>query len=199
MRRGLLLVSAAAVAAACGDSTSPGNEANFAFVVEGDANRSVQGDTAVFGGGVDPFTGDPTWVLDLHTGDIAELQGVAFLGAGGRPGTGTYSIVPFIQPSDIEADAFGAVVVISPTDEVPVGFVGDAVSGTLTISVSTEESVQGSFEFAAEGLVGETGQALVEGAATVSGTFSAVPSEVFAPSTREELLLQRYRTHRTPD
>ena len=199
MRRGLLLLGAAALAAACGDSTSPGGEATFAFVFQGDANGAVQGDTAVFGGGVDPFSDDSTWVLDLHTGATGALQGVAFLTFGGRPGAGSYPIVQFDELSDIEAGSFGSVVVISPTSEVPIGFVGDAVSGTLTISSSTAELVEGSFEMEAAGVAGETTETVEDGRVSVAGTFTAVPLEVLVPSTSRALLLQRYRTHRIPE
>ncbi len=198
MRKGMMLLVSGVLAAACSDSTAPGREATFAFVVRGDVSGAVQGDTAVFGGGVDPFNGDSTWVLDLHTGELAALQGVAFLTLGGRPEAGSYPIVQFTEPSDLEGNSFGSVVVISPTDEVPVGFVGDAVSGTLTITSSAAELVEGSFELAANGKVGESADALDDGRVTVAGTFSAVPFEVLAPSTSRSLLLRRFRTPRLP-
>jgi hypothetical protein len=198
MHRRLALLTAAAATAACGDSTSPGSQATFAFVVQGDANGAVRGDTAVFGGGVDPFNGDSTWVLDLHAGSGNDLQGVAFLTLGGRPAAGSHPIVPFTEPSELEDGSFGSVVVLSPTDEVPIGFVGDAVSGTLTISSSTAEQVKGSFEMEAAGVAGETTETVEDGRVTVAGTFTAVPLAVLVPSAGEVTLLQWYRARALP-
>lgn len=165
-------------AAACGNGDNgmgPG-QGEFEVEVSGDVTASFNG-TALHGESTDPNTQEQGWVLLLTTGDPNDVNSVFVVRLGGRPGTGTYSLVDISTTGDLDVGDWAAVVTLSVSGQLT--YVGGSLSGTVTITSSSGERVQGNFTIQVTGQDPNNPQQMAD--ATVTGTFDATSSTVGFP------------------
>lgn len=87
---------------------------------------------------------------------------------GSRPGTGSYALVDPEAEGQLEPDDWAAILLL---DVGQFGFGAYAASGTVTVTSSSTERVEGTFEIEVTGIDPSTRQ---EVTATVTGWFEAV-------------------------
>jgi hypothetical protein len=136
-------------------------------LVSGGINANFTGTS--FWSVVDDDDDGPMFILLVINGDLDDLddsqfEGVILGGIGTRPGTGTYPLVGFEEE---EQGSYEAIYVRSLGESMNFVF---SETGTLTITGSTVQRVEGSFTFAGQvySLFSPTDQT-----ATVAGGFNA--------------------------
>lgn len=175
--RHYLLLAALATLAACGgdDNTGPdgndggSNSATFQMTLDGDIDHSMTGPVAFAGQPADPETETPAlFAIGGGTAqeDTPNSGAFAFFRENeARPGTGEYEIG---SVDDENGDIFYAII-FTGTDETLRAWGSE--SGTLKITKSTSDRLEGSFTFTATGgLITGPGDETV----TITGTFKAV-------------------------
>ena len=168
--RATALVSALAlVACSSDDPTNPGGvNGSFSATITGGVTASFSG--VAIQGEADVEQGQPGWVLllgDASTG----ANSIFIVHYGSRPTNGTYQLIDLIQeflPGD-----WGAVIFLDDGTTIP--YAGFSLSGTVTITSSSPDRVEGTYNFQ----VSDGGLPPV--VATVTGTFSAVSGAVNLP------------------
>jgi hypothetical protein len=155
IHRILGLVSAVALSTACGgsdgnDGLSPGGSSASSFTA-----TLVGGSPGVFSGSSSAAIGSGLFGIGLTTADGKFL--LSFARAGTRPAAGAYSL------GDNPLTGFSASLDVGPPQ-----VIYTSMSGTLTITESTVNSIKGTFSFNAAVSVGSGPPT------TVSGSFAAV-------------------------
>lgn len=152
--------------AACDDKDDPSgpqSDREYSATVTGALSESIEG-PAFFG--TDTSEGEPVFVIGL--GSQASEHVIALVREGSaRPGVGSYDIS---DPFEVQgAGDFTAIHIVGEGDVLVASFI--ATSGTLTITESTTSRLRGTFQYEAEGFIGEDSEDPVT--VTVSGSFDA--------------------------
>ena len=171
------VVAAALAFGACGGDGDPvgvgpgnggGDEGSFSATVSGDITASFNG-TAFHGEATDSGSGDQAWILALNTDDPNSGNSVLVFRLAGRPGTGTYDLKDLVSSGGLEDGEWGAIVTVGQGGGLVFG--AFSVSGTVTISSSSESRVQGTFSIQVTAVDPSNPQQQLS--ATVTGTFDA--------------------------
>ena len=176
LRAMALVGGLALVACSSDDPTTPPGTGSFSATVTGGVTASFSG-VAVQGGG-DLGTGQLGWALAL--GDLSTSTGasnlIGFVLNGSRPGPGTYQLIDFATAPGFLPGEWLAFLALG--DGTTLSYIGFSVSGTVTITSSSAELVEGTYNFQ----VSDGGQPPV--VATVIGNFSAVAGDVSIPALK---------------
>lgn len=171
--RGLAAVLALSLVAACSDdedgdgATGPDtSEGTFTATVSGDVDASIQGEAA-WGGATDPETGDQAWVVAL--GDESQNAVLVVHIGDDQPNEQSYSLADITGTQDFEAGTAALIVVTIDSSTLSVGSTG----GSITVTSSSSDRVQGTFSITASGVLLENGMS-TEVDVTISGEFDAV-------------------------
>lgn len=161
----------------CGDDdpTSP-TESRFTAQAEGAVTTSFDG-AAFFGQGQDA-QGEPVFTIVLATALGEQIIGFARPGTS-RPAVGEYTLV---ASEERPADQWYGVYLRGTGDTVTDLFVSSV--GTLRITSSSSQRLEGTFEFVGQRLstTGTPTEDPVE--ATFTGSFEAIPDARFAAGSR---------------
>lgn len=176
------LVGALALGACSGDDTTTGSgggggaNGSFTATVTGGVTGSFSGDAIQAETPLDPNTGQQGWVLLLGSASGA-ANTVFIVRASSRPGTGSYSLVDLNVSGGLTNNQWGGLIFMGAGTSL--AFVGISVSGSITITSSSADRVDGTFDFQVTGSDPSNPQQQVT--ATVTGSFSAVGSAVNFP------------------
>ena len=162
-----------------GDNDDDNNQppGSFSIVVAGDMDLEMDG-FAFFGEAEHPDTGEDVFVIYFsESANPSNPQGRwAFVGRNsGRPGTGTFSFVNGELDGELPDDQFILVMTVGSVGAGSSTFVSD--SGELSITSSSSNRVEGSFEVTATGFEisgGGTGEELN---VTIEGSFDALGND----------------------
>lgn len=176
----LLAVALPACDSNGGDDDDDQQFGTFSLEISGDAELSMEG-FAFFGEAEDPDTDEQVFVIYFsETADVSATDATWALLArtSGRPGTGSYTIVDLNQgEDDIPDEEFMMMATVGATQATSVTYIADG--GTLNISQSNSNRVQGSFTTTASGFNLGTGEEIN---VTIEGSFDAFGSDdVFVP------------------
>lgn len=176
LRVSLCLLLAVAACSSSDDGTGPdeNSQGTFTATLSGPVNTSLSGYAWQSGTIVDQQSNQQGWVLFLGTN--ANASAVYIIRQGSRPGPGTYSMVDLNQTGDLSDGQFGGIATVSLGGTQT--FAGFTSGGTITISSSSEERVQGTFNLQFTGFDPNT---QLEVTATASGSFNAVANAVVFP------------------
>lgn len=150
---------------------------SFAIVVTGDTDFELDG-FAFFGEAEDPETGEDVFVIYFsENANPSSTQGTwAFVGRNSaRPGTGTFTFVNGELDDEIPAEQFVLVMNVGSGGAGSSTFVSD--SGELTITSSSSNRVEGSFDVTATGFQVTGGGAGEELSVSIEGSFDAIGSD----------------------
>ena len=173
--------------AACGGDDDPAGldpdtqfAGNFTATFSGVTSATTSG-VAIFGSGVDPSSGTPTWVVYLVTdanNPGASAEAIYFVGQN-TLGVQTYSLT---NPADNNGTAASGVTGMGfITSQTEFGtFVSD--NGTLQITSMDSNRLDGTFTFSGTGNLLSGGQPQ-EGAFTIQGSFQAQNGNFILPPT----------------
>jgi hypothetical protein len=193
--RGSLASILFVVATACSDATGPVIDPEppvGSFTAE--LSELVEGSLAGAASWSEP-AGD-RWMMTLVTPDGSARIGFAAPDGAGRPRAGVHSLVDHATADDGAAPgAYLMARVELPPDVVPGSAAFDFLVGTLTVTESTEDRVEGHFELATS-VAGQPTQALV-----VLGAFESIRVEqADARAPFRTLIAPRFRGNvgRTP-
>ncbi len=176
----MALVSALALVACSSDDptgTGGGNgggNGSFNANVTGGVTASFSGVAAQGEGPVE--AGQQGWILAL--GDFTTIANnsivVELLGT--RPPNGTYQLIDVVAAGDLLPGEWAGFLFLG--DGTTISYFGSSVSGTVTITSSSADRVEGTYDFQ----VSDGGNPAV--VATVTGSFSAVGGVVNLPGAR---------------
>ncbi len=180
--RAMALVSGLAlVACSSDDPTNPGGggsggggTGSFSATVTGGVTASFSG--VAVQAEEDIGTGQLGWIIGLGDPSADASNLIAFVLNGSRPGPGTYQLIDLATAPDFLPGEWIAFLTLGG-GMTTVSYLGFSVSGTVTITSSSAELVEGSYNFQ----VSDGGQPPV--VATVTGTFSAVSGAVNLPAS----------------
>lgn len=177
------LVGALALGACSGDDTPTGSggggggaAGSFTVDVTGGVTGSFSGSAVQAETPVDPSTGQQGWVIFLGSAS-GTADGAFIVRAGSRPGTGSYSVADLNTSTGLTNDQWGALITLGSGTSL--AFLGLSVSGSITITSSSADRVEGTLDFQVTGSDPSNPQQQVT--ATVTGNFSAVGSTVNFP------------------
>jgi hypothetical protein len=117
-----------------------------------------------------------TWQIEIadYTNFHVNIAQNSFEGPVSRPGPGTYDI-GHASDADFEAEYSNTEGGLNDDHSYSTSFLFEVVGGTLTIDSSSDERVEGSFEFVAAHI---DSWEEPEGTVTVTGTFSAINEDL---------------------
>ena len=171
----MALVSALALVACSSDDPTGngGGNGSFNATVTGGVAGSFSGVAAQGEGPVE--AGQQGWILAL--GDVTtSANSIVVARLGTRPPVGTYQLIDLVSAGAfLPGDWGGFLFLVGPTD---ISYFGFSVSGTVTITSSSADRVEGTFDFQ----VSDGGNPPV--VATVTGSFIAVGGVVNLPGVR---------------
>ena len=170
----LATVAVALTVISCGDSTGPSEVGGpHSYTVTGDIEGMFEGNAAVFGLQADD-QGIGQWFINTLELVESNIQGVSIVYNGQNPGTGTFAIADVdLQP--LPQNEFGAFLALVANSEEP-GYVGNSLSGTITISENTSTSVKATFEFTANGVAKPLDGPSESASVLVTGQVDAIPA-----------------------
>lgn len=180
------VIGALALGACSGDNTPTGTGGGggggggaggtFNATVTGGVTASFSGTAVQTETPIDPSTSQAGWVLLL--GASSGTGNVVFIvRLGTRPGNGTYSLADLSTTTDLNNDEWGAILLLGSAASAT--FSGISVSGTVTITSSSANLVDGTFNIQVTGTDISNPQQPVM--ATLAGNFSADGSAVNFP------------------
>jgi hypothetical protein len=171
----MALVSALALVACSSDDPTGtgGGNGSFNANVTGGVTASFSGVAAQGEGPVE--AGQSGWILAL--GDFAtSANSIVVARLGTRPPNGTYQLIDLVAAGAFLPGDWAGFLFLG--DGTTISYFGFSVSGTVTITSSSAELVEGTYDFQ----VSDGGQPPV--VATVTGSFSAVGGVVNLPGAR---------------
>lgn len=154
-------------------------DGTFEAQVSGLVTGSFEG-AAVFGTDFDPETGIALWVMNLVTAE-GSPQGVHFVRRGERP-VDDASLGEIDEAGRLPDTRVGGIFLVAEGVLIRAGFF--STRGDLRIVQSTEEVMEGTFDFSGRGYLINPDGSVEEGDVQVSGSFDALPGDVFVPPTR---------------
>ena len=171
----VLTLALAMVAASCSDASTGPSETGgpYSYTVTGDIEASFQGNAAVFGLQADD-QGIGQWFINTIEVEGNSLQGVSIIYNGQNPGTGTFSIAD-VDLQALPENEFGAFLSIVANAE-DAGYIGNSVSGTITISENSSTVVRATFEFLANGTAFPPTGDPESASVLVTGQVDAIPA-----------------------
>ncbi len=140
----------------------------FEMEVSGDINQTITGIQAAFGVGNNAQTGVTGFGLNMGATNGSTAQSISLVRQNGRPGTGNHAIANFSagsNPEDIDNDLF--IGTFSTGSDVFY-----STGGTLNITSSAENRLEGSINMTMQSILGSMAQV------TIQGTFTAVGAEI---------------------
>lgn len=174
MRKTAGVIAAVALAVtvvACSDNTGPSPTGGpYEYTLDGDLEGAFSGNTAVFGLQANE-QGIGQWFINMQE---SAIQGVSIVYNGQNPGTGTFEIVN-VDMQELPENEFGAFLSLVANAEDP-GYIGNSVSGTITITENTAEVVRVTFQFTADGVAFPPDGPAESAAVLVSGDADALPA-----------------------
>ena len=156
------------------NNQSPGS---FSIVVAGDADLEIEG-FAFFGEAEDPDTGEDVFIIYLSESanpSSAQATGAWIGRNSGRPGTGTFTFVDGELDGEIPEDQFVLVMTVGAGSDESRTFVSN--SGELTITSSSSNRIEGSFDVTGTGFQITGGVPGEELSVTIEGNFDALGSD----------------------
>ena len=140
----------------------------FEIEISGDINQTISGIQAAFGAGTNSQTGVSGFGLSMGATNGTAAQSISLVRQSDRPGTGNHAIANFsldTDPEEIANDLF--IGTFSTGSDVFY-----STGGTLNITSSSENRLEGSINMTAQSILGDMAQI------TIQGTFSAIGADI---------------------
>lgn len=155
-----------------GVGPDPGEEpvGSFSATISGDVSASLSGEALHGETVIDDETGDQGWVAVMGFQETETTSAIMLVRLAGRPGPGTYSLDDLTSGEGLDASEWGAFVVVA-TGGQSIAFSGFSTTGTVTITSSSADHVEGSFTIQATGFASGSQTEL---SVTAQGEFEAV-------------------------
>lgn len=170
----LATVSLAVAPASCSDSSGPSDTGGpYSFTVDGDIEASFAGNAAVFGLQAND-QGIGQWFINTLEVVGNNLQGVSIVYNGQNPGTGTFAIAD-VDLKELPPNEFGAFLSLVAGGE-DSGYIGNSLSGTITITENVSTTVKATFQFTAEGTAFLPAGGAESATVVVTGEVDAIPA-----------------------